>query len=387
MLTAQPSYKPIDFTQKCALSETLDSIEVKRLSTLPGANKVRAIALLGKVLFPIRGVFVVLAGRFLGNRPDVIVAATIPPVLNGACGLLAARIAGAKFVYHMQDIYPEIGVAGGLWSRRSLRYKMLLGIDSNIARRADACVVLSKDMRDSLISRGVDKTSTYIINNFMLESFEKDELTESNDNDSLSPLASSSAEVKQPAEQGLRRKYRIVFAGNIGRFQALEVLLDAFLNERCQQLPIELHFLGDGAVKAELQAQASNSSAVYFHGHVPFEEAARFIQDCDAGIVSLSPDVIKYAYPSKTLSYLGFGVPLFALVERQSELASDIEKENLGVVCKGLSQDALVESYEELAVWLDNHRNTNDRIKRYAMLSGSPDAAAEKWKMLLDKIA
>lgn len=386
MLTAQPSYKPIDFNQKCAQSETLDSIDIKRLSTLPGANKIRAIALLGKVLFPIRAVLEVIKRRFLGRRPDVIVAATIPPVLNGACGLLAARIAGAKFVYHMQDIYPEIGVAGGLWSRSSLRYKILVAIDGYIARHADACVVLSTDMQNSLIRRGVNKASTYIINNFMLESFEKNDLPASVDGETSSRVENISNDDPPQSLSNSKEKYRIVFAGNIGRFQALESLLDAFLDERCQQLPIELHFLGDGAVKAELQTQASNCSSVYFHGHVPFDQAAEFIRNCDAGIVSISPDVIKYAYPSKTLSYLGLGVPLFALVEQQSELASDIRNENLGVVFRGLEREALVESYRDLVVWLNSNNNTNDRIKRYAKISGSPDAAAEKWKMLLDKM-
>lgn len=386
ILTAQPSYKPINFELKCASRETLDFIEVKRLSTLPGAKRIRAIALLGKVLFPIRGVFVVVGRKLLGDRPDVIVAATIPPVLNGACGLLAARIAGAKFVYHMQDIYPEIGVAGGIWSRASIRYKFLYSIDAYIARRADACVVLSKDMQNSLIERGVRKTSTHIINNFMLESFDKDKSSGNNNIDSLPQIASASDEREQPVKQVVDRSYRIVFAGNIGRFQALEQLLDAFMDEQCQHLPLELHFLGDGAVKAELQTQAGNSSAVHFHGHVPFEKAAKFIQECDAGIVSISPDVIKYAYPSKTLSYLGLGVPLFAVVEQQSELASDIENENLGVVCKGLSKEALVESYQKLAVWLDDNKNSSDRIEQHAKRSGSPSAATEKWKQLIDKI-
>jgi len=382
MLTAQPSYKPLDFANKALAAETLDSIEVKRLGNLPGASKVRLIALVGKVLFPIRAMFVVLARKLLGAQPDVVVAATIPPVLNGGCGLLAARIAGVKFVYHMQDIYPEIGVAGSLWSERSIRYKVLVYLDTYVSRRADACVVLSQDMQSSLVTRGVDKSSIYIINNFTLESFE-DALPAG----TLDKQTTFKGALDTKADDmAVDKKYRIVFAGNLGRFQALEALLDAFLDDRCQALPIELHFLGDGAVKAELQNKASSFSSVCFHGHVPFDQAARFIADCDAGIVSISPGVIKYAYPSKTLSYLGLGVPLFALVEKQSELASDIEKQNLGVVCTGQLKEDLIESYQNLVTWLRRNENTGDRIKQYAMLSGSPDAAAEKWNLLLGDI-
>ena len=58
------------------------------------------------------------------------------------------------------------------------------------------------------------------------------------------------------------------------------------------------------------------------HGYRPRREVADFVRDhADLGIVSLEPDVIRAAYPSKTMTYLRNGCPILALVE-PSELSS-----------------------------------------------------------------
>jgi len=117
VLTAQPSYKLADRLQASASSETLDGVAVKRLSLLPGARSSVLVGKLNKAIWPARAALHMLLHSTFKNRPHVIVAATIPPVVNGLFGLLAARLCGARFVYHLQDIYPEIGAVGGLWKK------------------------------------------------------------------------------------------------------------------------------------------------------------------------------------------------------------------------------------------------------------------------------
>jgi len=112
ILTAQPSYKAGDRAQQHPARDQLDGIQVRRLSHFPGSNRHRLISQLGRALFPLRACLAIFKNRLKGESPDVIVAATIPPVINGLFALLAAKLSGARFVYHLQDIYPEIGAAG-----------------------------------------------------------------------------------------------------------------------------------------------------------------------------------------------------------------------------------------------------------------------------------
>jgi hypothetical protein len=43
------------------------------------------------------------------KRYDVIMVSTSPPVLAGWFVAVAAKLSGARFIYHCMDIHPEIG--------------------------------------------------------------------------------------------------------------------------------------------------------------------------------------------------------------------------------------------------------------------------------------
>lgn len=369
MLTAQPSYKATDRADARPSRERVDGIDVRRLAALPLASRARPVALIGKVLFPLRAFVSIVGLRLVGRAPDVVVAATIPPVINGLFGLAAARVAGARFVYHLQDIYPEIGAVGGLWPEGSVRHRVLRAIDGFVTRRADRCVVLSGDMGDALLARGMRAERLCVINNFMLESFDPPD-----------------AGTKVAGTTGIdgNAPRRVVFAGNIGRFQALDALLDGFLAYSRNRSDLELHFLGDGAAKADLIERAAGAPGVHFHGHVPFEQAAAFIGACDAGIVSIAAGVHRYAYPSKTLTYLGLGVPVLAVVESDSSLASDIESGGLGVTCAERSGSGLARAFAELADWLEAHPDAHDAVRAWVGDSASSSVAVERWIALLE---
>ena len=95
-------------------------------------------------------------------------------------------------------------------------------------------VVLSTDMRDVLIERAPDLAdSIVVINNFEIPSFDP----------------SSSTVDLLP---GRSARLRIVFAGNIGRYQGLETITSALLVDDPRLDDLELVFMGEGSAKSEL---------------------------------------------------------------------------------------------------------------------------------------
>lgn len=373
VVTGQPSYKATDRAVREARTDTLHGIGVRRLSSLPGASAVAGVRMLQKALFPIRAALHLVLRHVGGNTDDVIVAATIPPVVNGLCALLAARATGARFVYHMQDIYPEIGTVGGLWSETSLRYRVLRALDTMVASRADKCVVLSADMREALLERGVSKETITIINNIMLDASGGES---SQDLTGVKPIGNETA------------PRRVVFAGNLGRFQGLENVLAGYRRYRdtTQAVnPLELHFLGDGAARNQLIAQAGDLAGVVFSDHLPFDEAARYISDCDAGIVSIAPGVYRYAYPSKTMTYLGLGVPLLVVVEPESSLAREVSEHDLGIV-SGRGPGPVAEAFEQLAQWLDTSAADPERLLAHHERAFSTESTLSRWTRLFEEL-
>ena len=376
MLTGEPSYKTSDRDGRVPDAEIVDGIKVRRLALLPGSRTINLLRMLSKAVWPVRAFFVVLWAALRGQRHDVIVAATIPPVINGLSGWLAARLTGAQFVYHLQDIYPEIGSAGGLWRQNSVRHRVLLALDSFTCRHADRCVVLSQDMADSLVQRGVEKANLQIVNNFMLVEFGSSPIQSPEDDATLATQTLPDAE----------GRYRIIFAGNLGRFQGLELLLQAFLDLTSLHESLELHFLGEGAAMQSLLTQAASHPRVFFHGHKPFEQAIAVMASCDTGIVSIQPDIYRFAYPSKTLSYLGQGLPVLALVEQESALAREVMDLQLGVSASNTDIVALKKGFTDLVGFLQSEANDRKRIRQVTDSLYSHPVAMNHWAQLINEL-
>ncbi len=105
-----------------------------------------------------------LAGLRLG-RVDVVMAASTPPIAVAKVGSWLARRCGARFVYHKQDIYPEVVLASGILRPGRLA-SLLRWIDARTDRAADQVVVLSEEMAKTVRARGVDADRVAVINNF-----------------------------------------------------------------------------------------------------------------------------------------------------------------------------------------------------------------------------
>lgn len=376
IITGKPSYKAIDRENICTNSEMIDGIQVRRLNPLLGSGHINILRLLQKALFPFRAFIYLVYSKWVNKeKPDIIVAATIPPVINGLFALLTARIIGSKFIYHLQDIYPEIGAVGGIWSEKSFRYRILKWLDIKICRKAECCVVLSEDMQNSLIGRGVCASRIVIINNFLLEAHDEEVQP------SVLKNSSNNNQVK------------VVFAGNLGRFQRLDVVLKGFLHwcADCKKVgnpvDMDLHFLGEGVVKDQLVDLAAEHDHVYFHGHVAFSEASIFIENCHAGIVSIEDNVYKYAYPSKTLTYSGLGTPIFALIENESNLAKEVLTNELGVVCENRDVGGVSDAFARLFDGVRSGNFTRSKTLAYYEKKQSRDVVFDKWKNLIKDVA
>lgn len=291
--------------------ETLDGVAVRRVR-LPGDRKSapvrRAISL---ALFALRLVLHVLRHR---RSYDLLTVTTFPPVVMGVAARIVRRLTGIPFVYHCMDLYPEVAEMAGLSGNRLL-LRLARRLDATSCRRAAAVVVLSQDMRATLLARGLDGANIVVCNNFEVV----DVPTE--------PLADV-----LPADPA---RFRITFAGNLGRFQGLEDIVDA-AHRICPTRPdVDFVFVGAGVLAPALRERAGNllGRQVHFVDHQPVAGAALALEHSQLAVVSLRPGIYRVAYPSKTMTCLAAGCRLLAVVEEQSELAALVRDEDLGSIC------------------------------------------------------
>lgn len=321
VFSSQPSYR--QGAAHAPRRETLGDILVRRVWVLSESRRnplVRGINL---------GIYCIsLFFHVIGSRADVVTAGTFPPVLAAWSASLAARLSGRRFIYHVQDIHPEVSVLSGARLGRGLPMRILRRLDNQTLRRAQAIVTLSLDMAETLRSRNLGNLPIHVINNPPLDAEE-----------TLEPPA----ELRKPSDT-----VRVIFAGNLGRFQNLPLLAEGIAKCFNNHPELELLFLGDGVALPELRTRWGDHPQVRFAPFLPFAQAREIISGSDIGLVSLSPNLYRVAYPSKIATYLELGLRLLALVEPESQLASELERLGVGVVPHEGTPHAIAAALEAL---------------------------------------
>lgn len=365
VLSTQPTYKPSANILKQKNIEIIDGYQIYRLNLIPENRCGSIVKVINMFLFGIRVVQHVLKHR----KFDVVMISTSPPVLAGFAARISAKLSGAKLLYHCMDIHPEIGRISGDFSNKYL-FHFLQFTDSKTCREAERVIVLSEDMKNAILDRkGNEAIKIETIQNFSLD----------DKTDTSKELSSEFAK-----REGV---FRLIFAGNIGRFQGLDLLVDVFLELKNHE-NIELFFLGDGKMKSTLEKKVANAGAenIHFIPHQCMSIANSIIKTADMGVVSLTPNIYRYAYPTKIISYLSVGCPLLVMVEPESSLVSFIDKYQIGVnVTPGD-----VTMLKSIMTELNTNRINLDKMRENALHAYQEfydeSLVLDKWSSLINSI-
>lgn len=308
VFSAQPSYNDAYRGVTPPACEVVDGVTVRRIS-LPRENKNRILLRAFNVVwFCFR-----LLLHCLWHRYDVMTVSTFPPAVMGGVARCVRLLRGTRYLYHCQDLYPEVAIASGLAKRGRLT-RLAAWMDRRNCELADIVVVLSEDMRQTIARRGIRTENVRIINNFVIDRFTPVELA--------------------PELAVAKDKFNVIFAGNMGRFQGLETLMEAAIVLK-DDPRIRFLFVGGGALTQRLKQQAGDllGKSVLFYEHQPLPRVMQMIRDSNLSVVSLGPGVIHSAYPSKTMSYLEAGGRLLTILEEDCELTRFVQANELGVTC------------------------------------------------------
>lgn len=364
VFAAQPSYNDVRQPLQPG-RERLGGVEVRRIRLLPERKHHRLLRFVNAVYFLSRAVLHAVIGR----RYDLLIANSHPPVLMGCALRIIRAVRGTPYIYHCQDIHPEAAaLAHDL--RPGWLYRRLLGWDTATCRRAQQVVVLSQDMAQTLEMRGVRAENISIVNN--------------------PPLAVDSTvrPLIPPPLDDCVDAVRLLFAGNLGRFQGLERLVAA-ARLVAGRVPFQLILMGEGIARRELVALAGDllGRRIIFVPHQSVETALAAMRLCDYGVVSLMPNVYRFAYPSKSMMYWSAGSPVVALVEPESELAQSIARHNLGYVAATQSvsgiADVIVKAIAERTRWTAGDRR---RIEQTCSELFGVGRMLTDWDRLLDAV-
>lgn len=147
-----------------------------------------------------------------------------------------------------------------------------------------------------------------------------------------------------PEIAGLRNGFAVMFAGNLGSAQAVELIIEAADLLKGQP---DVHFvvLGDGSRREWMlqQAKARGLDNLHLPGRFPMETMPGFMQKAAVLLVTLADqEVFRYTIPSKVQAYLAAGRPILACLS--GEGAKLVEVSGAGLTVPAENGKALAEA-------------------------------------------
>ena len=361
VFSTQPCYNGVYLDSPLPKYEVSDGVEVYRTPLLRESKSTPIRRAINVAVFCLSLTRHCLLRR---HKYQLMTVATFPPVVMGMTARLIGMFSRIRYLYHCQDLYPETAIASGV-AKAGWLTRLASHIDAANNRRAEAVVVLSDDMRNTLAQRGVATDNVTVINNFILDSFDN-------------TVAIDPAYVRSDGV------FRVIFAGNLGRFQNLDTLVDAakLLSDKPE---IELLFVGSGSMLKPLKNLAGEllERTISFRPPLPVQQVMRVISDAQLAVISLAPGVIDSAYPSKTMTNLEAGCRLLVVVEPEAELSRMVVSENIGTIVSAQTPAAIAAAVRvEFDAW--NHENAEDsHIRSVGRRHFGQKAILAKWTELL----
>lgn len=272
-----------------------------------------------------------LLGVARAGRQDVVLV-TSPPITLGLVGYLLAAALGAKLVYDVRELWPDVPVRMGM-IKNGLFVRLTYAIEQFVYRRAAAVTSIARSFIDSLTERGVPREKLHFTPNFV-------------DVETIRPLPKVNS---FSTEHALAEKFVVFYAGNIGLTQGLEVLVDvarALQNDDRVRLVV----VGDGAGKASLEAAIDESRLpnVLMLPYQPWERVPETYATAD---VCISPMRRGFSYdtvPSKIYTAMAAGRPVVAASESDTEAARLLRESEAGMVVEPESAEAMAAAIRQL---------------------------------------
>lgn len=156
-------------------------------------------------------------------------------------------------------------------------------------------------------------------------------------------------------ETALARCKVLVYAGNMGVAQGMDILLD-LAGKLCHRTDVGLLFVGRGSDAARLRSVAAERQLdnVLFYDEIHPDEIPDLYSQCSAGIVALDPRHKSHNIPGKFLTYMQSGLPVLANVNAGNDLAQMIRDEQVGQVCESNEVGQLLQLTDKLLTQIDS---------------------------------
>jgi glycosyltransferase involved in cell wall biosynthesis len=294
------------------------------------------------------------------RRFDVLFVYCTTPVVQGYVGLWLKLIKRAKLVLWVQDLWPQALAATG-YVRSPILLRLLGGIVKLLYRRSDLILGQSRAFVALIAAQAGAAPVGYLPN----------------------PGEHRQAPSPLPGPR-LPAGFNVVFAGNLGKAQALETVVAAAALLRADG-DIHITLFGSGSVAEWIsgEIEALGLTNISLGGRLPAQAMPGVYRQASALLLTLVDDeMVAKTVPSKLQSYLGAGVPVIAAVN--GEAADIVVESGAGLACPAQDPAALAAAITALKAMPAARRAAmGEAGRRFFDANYSPETLA---RQLLDRL-
>lgn len=256
---------------------------------------------------------------------DAILVFAPSPITQVIPAILLKRVKRAYLAVWVQDMWPESLTATG-FIRNPGVLKAVGGLVRWIYARCDVLLLQSRAFQEPTAHYADPEKLVYFPN-------------------SVDPDLPEGLSESLPIElsRSLEQKFCVVFAGNIGKAQAVETVVQAAVLLR-DDPDICVVLVGSGSMLDWVQGQKTllKLDNLALPGRFPAESMPELFRRASALLVTLkSGGVLAHTIPSKIQAYLAAGRPIVAAL--QGEGGRVVEDAGAGMVCEPENAQALVD--------------------------------------------
>jgi colanic acid biosynthesis glycosyl transferase WcaI len=345
-------------------TETTAWGSVTRVNPFPGDDKGhllrRAIGFGGFSV--LAGVAGLRAGGWF-RRVDAVLAMS-PPLTLGLTGWVVGLFRRAPLVFNIQDVFPDAAVrTGAITNRRVIAAARWLERVSY--GRACAVTVLSDDLRANVNAKlkPDDHRKIHVIPNFV-------------DTDQIRPLDRMT---NYRNELRIGDEPVVLYAGNVGFSQSLDLVLDAA--RACPEITFLIN--GEGAARPALERDAARLPNVRFAPYQPIERLSEVLATGDIHVVPLRRGLGDVSVPSKTYSSLAAARPVVAAIDQGTEIPRLLRSAGAGISVEPDVSSAFIAAIRRLAEDPAEGRQLGASGRAWVERNASPQVVGQAYADLI----
>lgn len=331
VVTGKPNYPTGKFYKGYGIfkkrKEKYKGIEIIRLPITPRRKNYFTLSI-NYTSYIVSGFFWNL---FTKIKADYIFAFGTSPITQALPGIWYAKKHKIPCYIYLQDLWPE-SVQYMTEVKNKLLLKILGRISDYVYKNCDYIFVPSKGFIHFLTKRGIEEERIVYWPQYA--------------EDFYVPL-------KKNIPGDSKKSFNIIFTGNIGLAQGLEILPKTaeIIKNDYPNSKIKFNIVGDGRYKHNLIEEIERlglEDMFEFTPYQPTEKIPELIAENDAGFLSLKDNpIFRVTIPAKLQSYLACGVPIVAAIN--GEAANIITESKTGLCSPPNDARALAENIVKLS--------------------------------------